>query len=122
MIIDCHTHCRDEEQKEKETIEHALRVAEDSLISAIFDMPNVTRPVISRQRVLERFELAQNADSRVVYAVHIGLTPDKYQIKEAVETCREFSYKPGCAVFAAGLKLFTIESGSQELVVSELEQ
>ena len=34
-VIDCHVHCRDEGWRHKETIEHALRVAEDAGLSGI---------------------------------------------------------------------------------------
>ena len=123
MYIDCHTHCRDEHQKHKETIAHALKVAEDSGLSGIFDNPNLgDNPVTTKERVLDRFKLARAANSPVVYATYIGLTTNFEQNKEAVETCREFAYKPGDKVFAAGLKFFTIESGSEQLVISELKE
>ena len=39
-MIDPHVHCRDGGQSYKETIEHALLVAEKVCLSGIFDMPN----------------------------------------------------------------------------------
>lgn len=36
MYIDCHVHLRDDEWKHKETIEHGLKVAEDSGLNAFF--------------------------------------------------------------------------------------
>ena len=44
MYIDAHVHCRDFSEDYKETIRHALRVSEDSGLSAIFDMPNTKPP------------------------------------------------------------------------------
>ena len=110
MYIDCHTHCRDEEWKEKETIEHALKVAKDSGLSAIFDMPNVPNPVTTRKRVLERIALAETANSEVFFGIYIGLTSDPKQIQDAVKTYREFFPKPGDKVGVIGLKMFAGES------------
>ncbi|MBD3253052.1 hypothetical protein GF386_04935, partial [Candidatus Pacearchaeota archaeon] len=67
MYIEPHAHLRDEHQKHKETIAHALKVAEFFLLSAVFDNPNLgDNPVTTRQRVLDRFEIAKAADSSVV--------------------------------------------------------
>ena len=90
MYIDAHVHCRDEEQSDKETIEHALHVAEDSGLSAIFDIGNTDNPVTTRQRYLERRDLALAVDSPVFFGVYLLLTGDGEQIREAVETWREF--------------------------------
>ncbi len=91
MVVDCHVHDRDEEESHKETIKHALEVARDSGVSGYFAMPNTKRPVLSRQRVIERLELARNAGvPEVFYGVYIGLTDDPEQVKEAVATYREF--------------------------------
>lgn len=112
MYIDPHVHCRDEEEKEKETIAHALKVAEDSGVDAIFDIGNLkNNPVTTRQRVLDRFELAFAANSSVKYFTYVILTKDKEQIKEAVETWREFfpatsNHKVG----VIGLKMFAGQS------------
>ena len=121
MYIDCHVHCRDEEQAKKETIEHALSVAKDSNLSAIFDMPNVARPVTTRKRVLERFELAKSVHSIIFYGVYIGLTSNPEQIKEAVETYREFFPKKDSGMGVIGLKMFAGKSVG-DLAIVEPEQ
>jgi len=122
-MIDCHVHCRDEEQAEKETIGHALRVAEDSGLDAIFDMPNTARPVITRQRVLERFALAEAANSRVFYGIYVGVTANSEQIKEAIETWREFFPRPGVRVGVIGLKMFAGKSvGDLAIVEPEAQE
>lgn len=91
MYIDTHVHCRDEEQNYKETIAHALEVARDSGVSAIFDMPNPKRPVFNRQRVEERLALAKRADIKdVFYGLFIGATADKEQLKQAVAVYKDF--------------------------------
>lgn len=121
MYIDCHTHCRDEAAKQKgETIKHALRVAEDSGLSGIFDMPNIPDPVTSRKRVFERFALAQEADSDVFFGVYVGITPDLEQVREAVECHKEFFPKPEDRRGVIGLKMFAGKSVG-DLTVSDPE-
>ena len=113
MFIDPHVHCRDEEESYKETIAHALSVAERGGFTAIFDIPNLkSNPVIDRQSAVERLTLAANAKSPVKYGMYILLTPDQKQIKEAVSAYNEFTFDSGRslqlgnAVFIAGLKEF----------------
>ncbi|MFH1586197.1 MAG: dihydroorotase [archaeon] len=117
MYIDCHVHCRDEWESRKETIAHALEVARDSGLSAIFDMGNLFGdPVTTRKRVLDRFALVEEADSPVIYGSYILLTKDPDQIREAVETWREFgpheAFKNGKVpkFFVPGLKMFAGKS------------
>ena len=110
MYIDCHVHCRDDEWKHKETIAHALKVAEDSGLSAIFDMPNTKPVVTTRQRVLERMALADSFESPIFYGVYIGLTSNQAQIREAVETWREFFPKGIKKTGVIGLKMFAGKS------------
>jgi len=111
MYIDCHTHCRDEEQKDKETIEHALRVAEDSGLSAIFDMPNVKKPIITLERVIERLKIAEKAGSSVFYGAYVGLTSNPEQISDAVDTYNDFfPNDQDSKVGVIGLKLFAGKS------------
>ena len=119
-ILDCHVHCRDDEWRHKETIEHALRVAEDVGLAGIFDMPNTKPAVTTRKRVLERLELARNANSNVFFGVYIGLTSDKEQIRESVETWREFFPQPEDRTGVVGLKMFAGKSVG-DLSVTEPE-
>jgi len=111
MFIDCHVHCRDFKQNHKETVAHALKVAEDSGVNAIFDMPNTDPLIITRKDVIERLTLAKAANSPVFYGLYIGLTSNPEQIKEAADTCREFSFRNSnenlCVV---GLKMFAGKS------------
>ncbi|MBU3912714.1 MAG: amidohydrolase family protein [Nanoarchaeota archaeon] len=123
MYIDSHCHFRDEEQKDKETIAHGLRVALDSGLEIVIDMPNTARPVTTRERVLDRFKLALQANSQVIYGTYIGLTADKEQIREAVKTCREFAWKPGARTFVAGIKAFWGKSvGDLSITSPELQR
>jgi len=120
MYIDCHVHCRDFKQNYKETIEHALEVARDSGLSGIFDMPNTNPPVTTRERVLERFALI--GTKSIFYGIYIGLTSDKEQITEAVETYNEFfPSNPEIRRGVVGLKMFAGRSVG-DLAIIELEE
>jgi len=113
-MIDAHVHCRDCKQSSKETIEHALDVAKDSGLSAIFDMPNTDPTATTKKEIKKRLSLAKKANSPVFYGIHIGITSDKEQIKEAVETWKE--YFP----HVVGLKMFAGKSvGNLEIIKEE---
>lgn len=122
MYIDCHTHCRDEKASYKETIEHALRVAEDSGLSGIFDMPNIPNPIISRKRVLDRLNLAQEANSPIFFGIYVGVTPNINQIREAVECHKKFFPKPEDKLGVMGLKMFAGKSVDDLTVINEENQ
>jgi len=121
MYIDSHVHCRDFKQTHKETIAHALEVAKDSGLSAVFDMPNTNPPVTTRKRVLERLALAESCNSPVFYGTYIGLTTDSNQIKEAVRTYNECFPKGDRDRWGVvGLKMFAGKSVGN-LTISEPE-
>ena len=90
MFIDPHVHCRDGKQAYKETISHALSVAERAGFTAIFDMPNTDPPITNREQVVERLKIAEKSNSSVFYGVRMAMTTDISQIKEAVDTYKEF--------------------------------
>jgi len=115
-MIDPHVHCRDGAQRQKETIAHALKVAEESGLSAVFDMPNTSPPITTRDLVLERLKIAQDAKSPVVYGLYIGLTSDPHQIEEAIMVWRELFPK------VVGLKLYAGHSVGDLAVVDEDDQ
>ncbi len=118
MYIDVHTHCRDFKQNYKETIAHALDVAKDSGLSAIFDMPNTNPSITTRKIALERLALAEKVNSPVFYGLYMGITSNPKQIKEAVETYKELL--PGEAsdkTGVIGLKMFAGKSvGDLEII------
>jgi len=121
MYIDSHVHCRDFEQSHKETIAHALEIAKDSGLSAIFDMPNTKPSVTTRQKALERLALADNTNSPVFYGTYIGLTSNSNQIKEAVETYNEcFPKDDRARLGVVGLKMFAGKSVG-DLTIAEPE-
>lgn len=121
MYIDCHVHLRDEGWNHKETIEHGLRVAEDSGLDAVFDMPNNEPVTTTREQVLERLKLAREANSEVFYGLYVGLTSNTKQIREAVKIWREFFPKPGDKSGVIGLKMFAGKSVG-DLSVVEFEK
>ena len=87
-MIDAHVHLRDQGLATKETIAHGLAVAKRCGITRVFDMPN-TKPVLTtREAVLDRLSLAGESvkKTRVSYHIHMGLTKDPEQIREAVAT------------------------------------
>lgn len=117
MYIDPHVHCRDgKKESHKETVEHALKVAESVGVNAIFDMPNTNPPIISRDSVIERLDLAEKANSPVFYGLYMGLTANPSQIKEAMDVYREFFPS------VVGFKLFAGHSVGNLAVVDEQDQ
>lgn len=131
MFIDSHVHCRDFEESHKETIEHALRVAEDSGLSGIFDMPNTKPATTTRELVLRRLDIAEKANSPVFYGLYIGVSGNPEQIREAVRLHDECFPSPHNRVGVIGLKMFAgksvgdlgiIDIGSQRLVYETLAQ
>ncbi len=101
MYIDAHVHLRDFKQKYKETIKHGLEVARDSGVDAVFDMPNTDPPLTTRDLVVERLKLAEEANVlEVFYGLHVGLTADSEQVKQAVDISREFKNVVGMKLYA----------------------
>lgn len=101
MFIDPHVHCRDGKQAYKETIAHALSVAERAGMSAIFDMPNTEPPIFGLQQAKERIELSKKARSTVFYGLYVGLTADAQQIEDAVKAYDKLPEVVGFKLFAA---------------------
>jgi len=121
-MIDPHVHCRDWNQSYKETIKHALHVAERAGLSGIFDMPNTDPAIISRELVEKRLNDAKKCNSKVFYGLYIGITADKNQIREAVETWREYFPKSDSKVGVIGLKMFAGKSVGNLGIIKEDEQ
>lgn len=115
-MIDPHVHCRDWGQSYKETIEHALVVAEKIGLSGIFDMPNTSPPINSRKLIEQRLTDAGKIKSSVFYGIYAGLTSDKNQIREVVKSWRELFPK------VVGLKMFAGHSVGNLGIVKEGEQ
>lgn len=116
MFIDPHVHCRDWLEYYKETVPHALKVAESQGIGAIFDMPNTNPLILSEKDVVSRLLLAEKAGSPVFYGLYIGLTPNPKQVEEAVRAWRKYFPR------LAGLKLFAGKSVGGLSVTDEKAQ
>ncbi len=100
MFIDPHVHCRDGKESYKETIAHALSVAELAGFTAIFDMPNTDPPIVDRQQAAERIRLSKKANSPVLYGLHMALTADADQVRQAVNAYDEFLEVVGFKLYA----------------------
>jgi len=118
-MIDPHVHCRDWEQSNKETICHALSVAEKAGLSAIFDMPNTNPPITTEELVLKRLEDAKkcnNGNGKIIYGLYIGLTNNADQIRQAVQLHKKLFPN------VVGFKLFAGHSVGKMGLISEQEQ
>ena len=121
-MIDPHVHCRDWNQSHKETIKHALYVAEKAGLSAIFDMPNTDPAIISRELVEKRLDDARKCNSKVFYGLYIGITADKAQIREAVEAWKEYFPHNYSNAGVIGMKMFAGKSVGNLGIINEDEQ
>ena len=115
-MIDPHVHCRDWKQSHKETISHALSVAERIGLSGIFDMPNTSPPINSRELIEKRLADAYKNDSPVFYGIYAGLSSNPDQIREVVKARKELFPK------VVGLKMFAGHSVGNLGIIGEDEQ
>lgn len=120
-MVDPHVHLRDWEDRNKDTIEHGIKVAIDCNITEVFDMPNTKPPLTTRDVILDRFADASEAllnlhKHNFNYRVFAGLTKNKDQIKEIVETY--FELFP----MIVGLKMFAGHSTGEMGIVSYEDQ
>ncbi len=116
-IVDVHIHARDFKQANKETVDHALRVARKAGVSGVLAMPN-TDPTLSTEReVLDYRNLVEQSTVKDVYfGVYMAVTKDPEQIKTAVEMTQKHSN------FVKGLKLYAGHSTGNIGVVNMIEQ
>jgi len=125
MYIDIHAHLRDFNESHKETIAHALRVARDSGLSAIFDMSgaNGNPPGINRATIEARLARAHAEQSPVFYGLYVGVTAEPQQIKEAVQLHKEYFPRLEDRTGVIGLKMFAGKSvGDLSIVDEELQR
>jgi len=99
-MIDPHAHLRDWNQKKKDTVAHGLTVAWKAGLDAVFEMPNTDPPLIYRKNILDRIELADQAEIPISHGIYGGLTKDPSQVTEIVKTWRDFFPR------VIGLKLY----------------
>lgn len=115
MWVDFHWHARDFEQSHKETVSHSLQLAEAAGLDAIAAMPNTATPLISMRQCQQYLALARAVRSPVHFFVHIGVTANPQQIREAVKACQE---EPGII----GMKVYWGKSTGNLGVVHPAEQ
>ncbi len=120
-MIDPHVHLRDWNQKDKETVEHGLRVAYDAGLSALFEMPNTDPAITSMKTIKERIQLADDAIARlgitIFHGLYAGVTADSEQIKEIVQAHKELFPR------VVGLKLYAGHStGDMGMTTMEMQQ
>ncbi|MDP2947105.1 MAG: hypothetical protein Q8N88_03235 [Nanoarchaeota archaeon] len=116
MYFDGHIHCRDWGEKDKETVKHGLETALMSGVDGILDMPNTKPAIITKEKALRRIALTDSYGLPVFYGILMGVTPNPQQIREAVETYREFFPR------VAGLKMFAGRSTNNLSVIEPKEQ
>lgn len=108
MILDPHVHLRDWSQSYKESIYHAFVIAGRLGVRGLIEMPNTNPPLTARAAVDQRLELEAQATARcraeglppVHYAMHLGLSHDSQQVREAARLVQEYFPQ------VAGLKLY----------------
>lgn len=122
-MIDPHVHCRDGKQSYKETIAHALAVAEAQGVTKIFDMPNTDPPMTTEEHIKERLKLVPK-DRMNDYFVWIGLTSDPEQIKEAVKCVENYKNVIGMKLYAGTSvgDLSVVEKEDQKKVYQTLAE
>lgn len=118
-MIDPHVHLRDWNQEEKETLLHGLKVAKACGFAHVFDMPNTSPAITSREMIIRRLADASDARKKVKgisYHLYGGLTLDKNQIKEMVSAYYELF------PLVAGLKLFAGHSTGNMGIIGQPKQ
>ncbi len=120
-MVDPHVHLRDWNDSNKETIYHGLKVAYDCGINEVFDMPNTNPPLISREAILDRLSLANEAIMRlnkkdISYHIYAGLTKEPKQISHIVNVYNELF------PLVIGLKLFAGHSTGGMGIISDKDQ
>ncbi|MCG2720022.1 MAG: dihydroorotase [Nanoarchaeota archaeon] len=121
-MIDPHVHCRDWNQRHKETIEHALSVADRIGLSGIFDMPNTDPAIDSRELIERRLKDAEQVRSPVFYGLYAGLTSRPDQIREVVQAWKDLFPRDEKMVGVIGLKMFAGHSVGSLGIIDEDEQ
>ncbi len=115
-MIDPHVHLRDWAQAEKETLVHGMRVALLCGVDEVFDMPNTSPVLTTRDAIEKRLADAQASNVGVKYHLYAGLTTKAEQIKEVVQAYNEFYPR------VVGMKFFAGHSTGNMGLIAEEEQ
>ncbi len=122
-MIDGHVHFRDWEEKDKETIEHGIKVGLRCGFDTFLDMPNTKPSLTTKENAQKRIEDGKKVIEKlkkeggsVNYSIFLGLTKSEDQIREMVEL--HSSLFP----HVCGLKLFLSQSTGNMGITDEEEQ
>ncbi|MBW2981622.1 dihydroorotase [Candidatus Woesearchaeota archaeon] len=129
-MIDPHVHLRDgQKQRHKETVKHGLYVAWKAGVDAVFEMPNTSPELVSRETIEDRIKLADHAIEelkrehpkfKIWHGLYAGVTPDPEQIKKIIEIYNDHRLKKQRVV---GLKMFAGKSvGDLEIIEEEKQR
>ncbi len=117
MTIDAHVHDRGWKESYKENPQHAIEVAKDVGLDAIFTMPNTSPPIIDEEKVRERLYLANEVgNNEVFYGIWMGTQPNKEQIKRAVAIHRKYFPK------VVGIKVYLDHSTNDMGIINSEDQ
>jgi len=114
MRIDTHVHFRDGEQNYKETIAHGLAIAKEQGAGYVFDMPNLSKPILRKGDVEKRLALVPESE-KGRYFLYVGATTNEDQLKEAISLVNEKKE-------VIGIKMFAGKSTGDLQILGEEEQ
>ena len=119
-MIDPHVHLRDWKQKDKETVKHGLQVASKAGLTGVFEMPNTSPALTSRDSLVKRIELAdrviEELGIQMFHGIYAGCTKDVNQIEEVVKAHNELFPR------VVGLKMYAGHSTGNMGIVDEESQ
>ena len=121
-MIDPHVHARDWNQSPKETLAHALAVAQKIGLDAFFEMPNTDPPLTTREAVEKRMATADKAlrelKAEVFHGIYVGIVsdPKEEQLEDAIELWDNYFPR------VVGLKMFAGHSTGNLGIVTKEEQ
>lgn len=115
-MIDPHVHLRDWSQAEKETLAHGMGVALACGVDEVFDMPNTSPALTTREAISKRLSDAQATNVGLRYHLYAGLTTEVNQIREVVQVYQQLFPS------VIGLKFFAGHSTGHMGLVNEEEQ
>ena len=105
------------DEKGKETVAHALRVAQLAGVSGICAMPNTTPPLTERDVVQHYLSLAdQSGVNGVFFGCYLAMTSDRGQVRRAVQTYRNLFPR------VVGFKMYAGHSTNNIGVIHEADQ
>ncbi len=99
-FIDPHVHCRDGNERAKESIRTAGEAAVHGGVTRIHDMPNTVPPVLHESDVEKRLELLRRSETPIEYGLYVGVTDEPSQVREAVGLTKKHPEVMGLKMYA----------------------